>query len=43
MRRPRMPDLLQSIWDAIGDHPMLSLGIVLAALLYVRLMNGGPT
>ena len=38
-----MPDLAQGLWEAVRDHPMLSLGAVLAALIYARLMNGGPT
>jgi hypothetical protein len=38
-----MPELAQSVWDVLRDHPMLSVGVLLAALLYVRLMGGGPT
>jgi hypothetical protein len=35
-----MPDILQRVWEVVADHPALSLGAVLIALVYVRVMSG---
>lgn len=37
-----MPDIVQRVWEVVADHPALSLGAVLIAFLYLRLMIGGP-
>ena len=37
-----MPDLLETVWDVVVAHPLISVGAILAAVLYARLMAAGP-
>jgi hypothetical protein len=34
---------VQALWELIADHPLPALAALAAAILYVRMMGGGPT
>lgn len=35
--------IVQALLEVVGDHPLPSLGALLAAILYVRMMGSGPS
>jgi hypothetical protein len=37
-----MPDVINTVWDLVVEHPLISLGAILAVVLYARLMSAGP-
>ncbi len=35
--------IVEAVLELIGEHPLPALGVLLAAILYVRMMGGGPS
>jgi hypothetical protein len=35
--------IVQTVLTVVGDHPLPSFAVLLAAILYVRLMMSGPS
>ena len=37
-----MPQLISAVVSFVWDHPLTIIGILLCAILYVRVMTAGP-